>query len=179
MYGVIFQDFGKYAISVGENIRLSDIGSVPDEGRVVAAAVQSGASAYVSAFASGYDTQLMRYFDTDGKELSLGQWQKLAVARAFYSDSDVLILDEPTASLDPRAEQEIFNQFADLKESKTCVFISHRLSSATIADRILVLKDGVVAESGSHRELMELNGEYAQLFKLQASRYVEGTETTK
>jgi ABC-type multidrug transport system fused ATPase/permease subunit len=179
MYGVIFQDFGKYAISVGENIRLSDIGSVPDEGRVVAAAVQSGASAYVSAFESGYDTQLMRYFDTDGKELSLGQWQKLAVARAFYSDSDVLILDEPTASLDPRAEQEIFNQFADLKESKTCVFISHRLSSATIADRILVLKDGVVAESGSHQELMELNGEYAQLFKLQASRYVEGTETTR
>lgn len=174
MYGVIFQDFGKYAVSVRENIRMSRILDEADEQGIERAAEQSGASAFVERLRNGYDTQLMRYFDLEGTELSGGQWQKLAVARAFYSDSDVLILDEPTASLDPRAEQEIFNRFTELRKQRTCILISHRLSSATMADRIMVLKDGAIAEMGTHAELMARGGEYAQLFELQASRYVQG-----
>lgn len=173
LFGVIFQDFGKYAISVRENIRVGSVDAPGDEGRIVDAAEQSGASTYIARLNDGYDTQLMRYFDLNGTELSQGQWQKLATARAFYSDSDILILDEPTASLDPRAEQEVFNRFNELRGQKLSIFISHRLSSATIADRIIVLKDGVVAEEGSHAELMRANGEYAQLFRIQAARYVE------
>jgi ABC-type multidrug transport system fused ATPase/permease subunit len=121
----------------------------------------------------GYDTPLMRIFEPDGKELSIGQWQKLAVARAFYADSDVLILDEPTASLDPIAEQEIFNQFDRLRTDKTTIFVSHRLSSATVADQIVVLGGGTVKEIGNHAELMEKRGAYYELFSTQAKRYME------
>ena len=106
-------------------------------------------------------------------ELSGGQWQKLSIARAFYSDADILILDEPTASLDPLAEQEVFRQFDELREGKTTVFVSHRLSSATLASKIVVLENGRVTEEGTHRELMEKNGIYALLFRTQAERYLE------
>ncbi len=115
----------------------------------------------------------MRYFDPKGAELSIGQWQKLAIARAFYSDSDVLILDEPTASLDPMAEQEIFNCFNELRHDKTSIFISHRLSSSTIADTIVVMENGQITEKGSHKELMSLGGTYHELFSTQAARYIE------
>ena len=115
----------------------------------------------------------MRIFEENGMELSIGQWQKLSVARAFYSDSDILILDEPTAALDAIAEQEIYNQFDILRRDKTTIFVSHRLSSATIADKILVLESGVLIEQGTHQELMELDGKYAALFSTQAKRYVE------
>jgi ABC-type multidrug transport system fused ATPase/permease subunit len=114
----------------------------------------------------------MRYFEENGLELSIGQWQKLAIARAFYSDSDILILDEPTASLDPMAEQEIFNQFDTLRRDKTTIFVSHRLSSATTASKIIVLEDGTIVEEGTHRELMELGGKYHELFTTQAKRYI-------
>ena len=117
---------------------------------------------------------MMRIFEPDGAELSIGQWQKLAVARAFYADSDVLILDEPTASLDPMAEQEIFNQFDRLRADKTTIFVSHRLSSATVADQIVVLGRGGVLENGTHAELMERRGAYYELFTTQAKRYMEG-----
>ena len=117
-------------------------------------------------------TPLMRIFEPTGMELSIGQWQKLAIARAFYSDSDILILDEPTASLDPIAEQEIYNQFDMLRENKTTVFVSHRLSSATVADQIIVLENGQVVENGNHRELMDLKGKYHKLFSTQAKRYI-------
>ena len=116
---------------------------------------------------------LMKIFEEGGIELSIGQWQKLSIARAFYSDSDILILDEPTASLDPMAEQEIFNRFDELRKDKTSIFVSHRLSSATTADKILVLEYGQLIESGSHRELMEAKGKYYQLFSTQAKRYIE------
>ena len=124
----------------------------------------------------GYDTPLMRYFDKTGIELSGGQWQKLAIARAFYSDSDFLILDEPTASIDALAEQEIFNQFDELRSDKTTIFVSHRLSSATTADKIVVLKEGEIVEIGNHAELMKLEGDYYNLFTIQAQRYITEME---
>ena len=122
----------------------------------------------------GYDTPLMRIFEPTGIELSGGQWQKLAIARAFYRDSDIMILDEPTASLDPMAEQEIFNQFDSLRRDKTTIFVSHRLSSAVIASKIIVMQNGRLIEEGNHRELMERGGEYFKLFSVQARRYLEG-----
>ena len=112
-------------------------------------------------------------FDRNGTELSGGQWQKLSIARAFYSDADIIILDEPTASLDPLAEQEIFRRFDELRGGKTTVFVSHRLSSATIASKIVVLENGMLEEEGTHRELMDKNGKYALLFRTQAARYLE------
>ena len=176
MFGMIFQDFGKYAVTAGENIVFGDIERDAGPEEVRDAARKSGADVYIEKLESGYDTPLMRYFEANGAELSIGQWQKLAIARAFYSDSDVLILDEPTASLDPMAEQEIFNQFNELRHNKTSIFISHRLSSATIADTILVMEDGRIVEKGSHKELMELKGKYYTLFSTQAARYVEEGE---
>ena len=171
-FGIIFQDFGKYAVSVRENICLGDIHREVSEGEVLAAAKQSTASVYIEKLPDGYDTPLMRYFETNGLELSIGQWQKLAIARAFYADSDIIILDEPTASLDPMAEQEIFNQFDRLRNNKTTVFVSHRLSSATIADQILVIENGCLIEKGSHTELMAQGGRYFELFSTQSKRYI-------
>ena len=176
MFGMIFQDFGKYAVTAGENIVFGDIERKAGPEEMRDAAKKSGSDVYIEKLDKGYDTPLMRYFEENGAELSIGQWQKLAIARAFYSDSDILILDEPTASLDPMAEQEIFNQFNELRHNKTSIFISHRLSSATIADTILVMEDGRIVEKGSHRELMEMKGKYYTLFSTQAARYVEEGE---
>lgn len=170
-FGIIFQDFGKYAVSVRENICLGDIHRDGTDEEVEAAAKQSTASDYIEKLPDGYNTPLMRYFETNGLELSIGQWQKLAIARAFYADSDIIILDEPTASLDPMAEQEIFNQFDRLRNNKTTVFVSHRLSSATIADQILVIENGCLIEKGSHTALMAQGGKYAELFTTQSKRY--------
>ena len=177
MFGIIFQDFGKYAVSARENIVFGDIERKAGEDDVREAANRSGADVFIDKLDKGYDTPLMRYFEENGAELSIGQWQKLSIARAFYSDSDILILDEPTASLDPMAEQDIFNRFNELRHNKTSIFISHRLSSATIADKILVMEDGRIVEVGSHRELMEKKGKYYTLFSTQAARYQE--ELTK
>ena len=172
MFGIIFQDFGKYAVSVEENIRFGDISKVAGMDAVEHAAAQSSVSGYIETLPNRYDTPLMRVFEPNGTELSIGQWQKLAIARAFYADSDVLILDEPTASLDPMAEQEIFNQFDRLRADKTTIFVSHRLSSATVADKIVVIEAGEVIECGSHRELMQAGGKYAELFTTLAKRYL-------
>ena len=173
IFGIIFQDFGKYAFTVGENIAFGDIRRPYDKEKVEEAAQKSNVSEYVGKLPLGYDTPLMRVFEPTGTELSGGQWQKIAVARAFYSDSDILILDEPTASLDAIAEQEIFNQFDSLRHDKTTVFVSHRLSSATVASLIVVLDGGKVAEQGTHKELMAKKGHYYELFSTQAKRYIE------
>ncbi len=178
MFGIIFQDFGKYAVSVADNIRFGDISREADREAIRRAAVESNADDYISRLPEGYDTPLMRYFEPDGTELSIGQWQKLAIARAFYSRSDILILDEPTASLDPMAEQEIFNQFDQLRHEKTTIFVSHRLSSATVATKIIVLEYGELIEEGTHRELMEKQGRYYELFTTQASRYLESEKVS-
>jgi len=174
VFGIIFQDFGKYAFTVRENIAFGDVKREIDDDRVRASAAQGNASEYIDAMPLGYDTPLMRIFEPTGLELSGGQWQKLAIARAFYRDSDIMILDEPTASLDPMAEQEIFNQFDSLRKDKTTIFVSHRLSSAVIASKIIVMQNGRLIEEGNHRELMERRGEYYTLFSTQAKRYLEG-----
>ena len=171
LYGIIFQDFGKYAFSVRENIAFGAIDRAVNQQAVQAAAQQAAAEPFILHLPQQYDTPLMRYFSEDGIELSVGQWQKLSVARAFYADSDILILDEPTASLDAIAEQEIFSQFDTLRRGKTTLFVSHRLSSATVADHIIVLDHGVLAEEGTHAELMARRGEYYRLFTTQAKRY--------
>ena len=133
----------------------------------------ASADEYISSLPAGYDTPLMKYFDPTGIELSGGQWQKLSVARAFYAESDIVILDEPTASLDAIAEQEIFNHFDNLRKGKTTVYVSHRLSSATVASKIIVLENGKVVEEGTHAELMAMRGKYETLFSTQAKRYIE------
>ena len=177
LFGIVFQDFGKYAFTVRENIMLGNLGKEAREEDIRRAAVQSGADSFIEKLKDGYDTNLMRYFDTEGTELSGGQWQKLSLARAFYSDADIIILDEPTASLDPLAEQEVFRRFDELRGNKTTVFVSHRLSSATIASKIVVLENGHIIEEGNHRALMDLNGKYATLFRVQAERYLEESAT--
>ncbi len=176
MFGAIFQDFGRYAFSVEDNIRFGEVNKTAGLDEVKEAAVASSADDFIEKLPCGYDTPLMRIFEPDGTELSIGQWQKLAIARAFYSDSDILILDEPTASLDAIAEQEIFNQFDKLREDKTTFFVSHRLSSATIASKILVIDRGELVEYGNHTELMAKKGIYHKLFTTQASRYVKEHE---
>lgn len=175
IFGIIFQDFGKYAFSVSENVRFGDVNREADDNAVKEAAFAANASDFIKRLPDGFDTPLMRVFEPSGIELSIGQWQKLAIARAFYSNSDILILDEPTASLDPIAEQEIFNQFDQLRRDKTTIFVSHRLSSATVASKIIVLEYGELVEEGTHRELMDKKGKYYELFSTQARRYVENS----
>lgn len=176
IFGIIFQDFGKYAVDVSENIHFGQIERTMKEDEIQYAATQSSANVFIETLPKGYQTPLMRIFEQDGIELSIGQWQKLSIARAFYSDSDILILDEPTASLDPMAEQEIFNQFDRLSEDKTTVFVSHRLSSATTANKIIVMEYGKIIEMGDHHTLMEKHGRYYELFSTQAKRYISSEE---
>ena len=173
MFGIIFQDFGKYAFTVQENIGFGESKRMADTDAIKEAAQKSSADEFIQKLKNGYKTPLMRIFEDAGLELSIGQWQKLAVARAFFRNSDIIILDEPTASLDPLAEQEIFTQFESLSKGKTTIFVSHRLSSATIASKIVVLEYGEIIEIGTHKELMQKNGKYAQLFQTQAHRYIE------
>ncbi len=172
IFGIIFQDFGKYAVTVSDNIHFGEIEKEIITDEIINAAKQSSADEYISKLPYGYETPLMRIFEQEGTELSIGQWQKLAIARAFYSSSDILILDEPTASLDPMAEQEIFNQFDRLRKDKTTIFVSHRLSSATIATKIIVLEYGEIIEEGDHKTLMAKRGRYYELFSTQAKRYL-------
>ena len=171
IFGIIFQDFGQYADTVKENIRFGDVRAEDTEEKIEKAATLGGAKDYIGELPDGYNTPLTRIFEENGIELSGGQWQKLAISRAFYKDSEVLILDEPTSSLDPLAEAEVYNKFAGLAENRITIFVSHRLSSAVTASKIVVIDNGRIAELGNHEQLMEKEGIYHHLFTTQAKRY--------
>jgi ATP-binding cassette subfamily B protein len=169
-FGVIFQDFVKFELTLRENIAMGEIEEIGNQQRIDGAAEKSLAREVVSELPLGYNQQLGKRFK-NGKDLSGGQWQKIAIARAYMKDAEVLILDEPTSALDARAETEAFDRFIKLTEGKTAVIISHRFSTVRIADRIMVLKDGAVLEIGTHQELMKNDKLYAELFNLQAAGY--------
>jgi ATP-binding cassette, subfamily B, bacterial len=169
--GAVFQDFVRYQFTAAENIGLGDPQRLEDRARIAEAARRGGAAPVVEALPQGYDTVLGGWFEA-GHELSSGQWQKLAVARAFMrQEAEVLILDEPTASIDAEGEHELFQRFQALAADRTAVVISHRFSTVRIADRIAVLHGGRLEELGSHRALLERGGRYARLFRLQAAGY--------
>ncbi|APS37586.1 ABC transporter ATP-binding protein [Salegentibacter sp. T436] len=169
-FGVIFQDFVKFELTLRENIAMGEIEEIGNQNRIDSAAQKSLANEVISDMPRGYDQQLGKRFK-QGKDLSGGQWQKIAIARAYMKDAEVLILDEPTSALDARAETEAFDRFIKLTEGKTAVIISHRFSTVRIADRIMVLKNGAVLEIGTHQELMQNDMLYAELFNLQAQGY--------
>ena len=168
--GVIFQDFVRYHLTAAENIGVGQIDAMDDRTRIERAARKGMADEVVAGLPRGYDQVIGRRFK-DGVDLSGGQWQKIAIARAYMRDAQVMILDEPTAALDARSEYEVFERFKELSDNKTAVLISHRFSSVRMADRILVLADGKVEASGTHAELMAQGGRYAELFELQAAGY--------
>jgi ATP-binding cassette subfamily B protein len=168
--GVIFQDFVRYHLTAGENIGVGQIDRMDDRARIEDAARRAMADEVIAGLPDGYEQLIGRRFKT-GVDLSGGQWQKIAIARAYMRDAQVMILDEPTAALDARSEFEVFQRFKELSDERTAVLISHRFSSVRMADRILVLADGRVEASGTHAELMAQGGRYAELFELQAAGY--------
>ncbi len=168
--GVIFQDFVRYHLSAGENIGVGQVDAMSDAARIRGAARRALADEVIEGLPEGYEQLIGRRFKT-GVDLSGGQWQKIAIARAYMRDAQVMILDEPTAALDARAEFEVFQRFKELSDNRTAVLISHRFSSVRMADRILVLADGRIEASGTHAELMAEGGRYAELFELQAAGY--------
>jgi len=169
--GVIFQDFTRYQMLVGENVGAGDERYFEDQQRWQQAAEKGRAAGFIEQLPGGYQTQLGKWFK-DGQELSGGQWQKIALARAFMrTDADILVLDEPTAAMDARAEAEIFEHFRTLARDRITILISHRFSTVRMADQIAVLDRGRIIEKGSHEQLMAAAGHYAQLFALQARGY--------
>ena len=168
--GVIFQDYMRYDMIAKENVGFGRIEEMKNQARIQDAARKSLAEPMIAQFAGGYQQMLGRRFE-NGIDLSAGQWQKIALARAYMRDAQVLILDEPTASLDARAEFEVFQRFAELTRDRMAVLISHRFSTVRMADRILVLADGEIIEQGTHQQLVAAGGRYAELFELQAAGY--------
>jgi ATP-binding cassette subfamily B protein len=169
--GVIFQDFARYQFKVGENVGVGDVHAIDDRERWRDAAEKGLAAPFIDELPSAYDTQLGRWFK-DGRELSVGQWQKIALSRAFMRENaDIVILDEPTASMDAEAEVRIFERFRELTRDQIAVLISHRFSTVRMADDIIVLDSGRIVEHGSHEQLMEQDKLYAHLFSLQAAGY--------
>lgn len=169
-FGVLFQDFVRYEYSAKYNIRFGKITEAENMKKIIDAATSSGADPLIKKFEKGYDQMLGRTFE-EGVELSSGQWQKVALARGFLKDAKILVLDEPTSVIDAKAEAEIFNKVEKLSKDKTVIIISHRFSTVRNADKIYVIENGKISESGTHDNLMKLNGQYATLFNLQAKGY--------
>jgi ATP-binding cassette subfamily B protein len=168
--GVIFQDFMRYEMTARENIAVGRIEQIDDLPLLHQSAQKSMADDVVDKLPHGYEQMLGRRFD-GGVDLSGGEWQKVALARAYLRDAQILILDEPTAALDARSEYEVFQRFAELTAGKMALFISHRFSTVRMADRIVVLENGRIAEDGNHEQLTRLGGRYAEMFELQAASY--------
>ena len=160
----------RYEMTAAENIAVGSIDELDNQNLLRRAAIKSLAHEVVERLPRGYEQKLGRRFET-GVDLSTGEWQKLALARAYLRDAQLLILDEPTASLDARSEFEVFRRFAELAAGKTALFISHRFSTVRMADRIVVLENGRITEEGSHKELANLGGHYAEMFEMQAASY--------
>jgi ATP-binding cassette subfamily B protein len=167
---VVFQDHIKYYLTAGENILLGDMERDADAESIRAAAVESGIDKKIRRLPAGYDTLLGRWFK-NGEELSIGQWQMLAIARAFFRDAQIVVLDEPSSALDPEAEKKLFVSLRRLIQNRSALIISHRYSTVRQADRILVMDQGRIIEQGSHNDLMGLDGEYARLYNAQAKGY--------
>jgi len=170
--GILFQDFPNYNLTVRESIGVGRIGETLNEDKMKLAAHYSGADEFITSFPSTYDQLIWKEFK-DGTDLSKGQHQRLAVARMFYRNAPITILDEPTASIDAVTEEKIFSTLEKNMEGKTVILITHRFSTVKNADKTLMLENGKIIEQGSHRELMQLNGKYAELYKMQAKRYLE------
>jgi ATP-binding cassette subfamily B protein len=168
--GVIFQDHAKYYLTARENIWFGNIELSPKDERVASAAHQADADTLIEKLPKGYETVLGKWFE-EGEELSIGQWQKVALGRAFVRDAQIIVLDEPTSSLDAKTEYEVFRQFRELLNGRSAILISHRFSTVKMADRILVLDGGRIVESGSHSDLVRQGGRYAELFEKQAENY--------
>jgi ATP-binding cassette subfamily B protein len=167
---VIFQDYAKYHLTVGENIWFGNIDLPPNHEQIVAAARHAGADEVIASLPNGYETILGKWFE-QGEELSIGQWQKVALARAFLRDAQIIVLDEPTSALDAKAEEQVFQKFRQLVKGRMAILISHRLSTVKMADCIYVLENGRIVESGTHDELVQHGGTYARLFETQAQHY--------
>jgi len=168
--GVIFQDFMRYEMTARENIAVGRIEEARSDVEIEYAASKSLAAEVIATLPGGYEQMLGRRFD-GGVDLSGGEWQKLALARAYLRDAQLLILDEPTAALDARSEIEVFDRFAELTFDKMALLISHRFSTVRMADRIVVLEGGIIVEEGNHTELVAHNGRYAAMFEMQAASY--------
>ena len=168
--GVIFQDFVKFSLTASNNVAVGRIEEKDNRPKIESAAGLSLADTVIAKLPLGYEQMIGRRF-ASGVDLSGGEWQKIALGRAYMRDAQLLILDEPTAALDARAEHEVFLRFAELTKGKTAILISHRFSTVRMADRILVIENGQMQEIGSHKELLANNGRYAELFSLQAEGY--------
>jgi ATP-binding cassette subfamily B protein len=167
---IIFQDYGQYQMTARENVALGQLEQMQDTASIEKAGLQSGANEFVQDLPSGYDTMLGRMFE-GGRQLSGGQWQRLALSRLYFRNASVLVFDEPTAALDAQAEFDTIEALRAQAKDRMTVLISHRFSTVRLADTIVVLEQGVIAERGSHEELLQSGGMYAQLFKLQAQGY--------
>jgi ATP-binding cassette subfamily B protein len=169
-FSVIFQDFMLYNLTAGENIRMGDVFSPYDQERIKHSADLTGLGQLINELPKGYDTVIGRLFD-DSRELSWGEWQKIAMARALYRESPVLVLDEPTSALDAATEYEVFKKFGEITRDRTSILISHRFSNVTMAGRILVLDNGRIAEEGTHDDLMRKDSIYHKMYTIQSSGY--------
>ena len=172
LFSALFQSFVQYPLSLRDNIALSDYGRAAEDDAIIDSLKQSGVYYELQEkLANGLDSYMTRQFDDKGTELSKGQWQKVALSRAYFKNADILIFDEPSAALDAEAEDRIFKNFEFISEGKTGIMISHRISAARMSNKIIVLDGGVITESGTHNELIEKNGLYAKLYNLQKEKY--------
>ena len=173
IFGVCFQNVSKYSLTLKENLSLSDISRSDDAEALLFAAISTGADEIIKQLPQGLDSDMTRDFNDEGVELSGGQWQKIALSRTFFRNAGIIILDEPSSALDPEAEDRIFSSFKKICEDRSGILISHRLSSVMLVDKIAVIENGTVIESGTHDELMEKDGRYAELYRTQSERYMK------
>jgi ATP-binding cassette subfamily B protein len=168
---VIFQDYAQYQLTARQNIWIGNVSLDPGDAAVETAARDSGAAEVIAGLRAGYETVLGKVFE-DGEELSIGEWQKVALARAFVRGAEILVLDEPTSALDPIAEWRVFERIREMAQGKAVLLISHRFSTVRMADRIHIVEQGHIVETGTHAELMALDGRYARMYEVQAKSFV-------